>query len=95
MKIVVTGLGAHCALGENIKTLWNAIEQGKSGIAPINRFSVALNLLCTLLTDAHRTGVSHSGVALAPLVPLRVAQNMQRHRSGLPLQNLKITSKQE
>jgi 3-oxoacyl-[acyl-carrier-protein] synthase II len=40
MKIVVTGLGAHCALGENIKTLWNAIEQGKSGIVPINRFNV-------------------------------------------------------
>ena len=40
MKIVVTGLGAHCALGENIKTLWDAIEQGHSGIAPINRFNV-------------------------------------------------------
>ncbi len=39
MKIVITGLGAHCALGENIKTLWHAIEQGKSGIAPINRFN--------------------------------------------------------
>lgn len=40
MKIVVTGLGAHCALGENIGTLWHAIEQGGSGIAPINRFNV-------------------------------------------------------
>lgn len=40
MKIVVTGLGAHCALGENIETLWDAIEQGHSGIAPINRFNV-------------------------------------------------------
>ena len=40
MKIVVTGLGAHCALGENIETLWHAIEQGNSGIAPINRFNV-------------------------------------------------------
>lgn len=40
MKIVVTGLGAHCALGENIKTLWKAIEQGNSGIALINRFNV-------------------------------------------------------
>ena len=40
MKIVVTGLGAHCALGENIKTLWDAIEQGHSGIVPINRFNV-------------------------------------------------------
>ena len=40
MKIVVTGLGARCALGENIETLWHAIEQGSSGIAPINRFNV-------------------------------------------------------
>ena len=40
MKIVVTGLGAHCALGENIEKLWNAIEQGDSGIAPINRFNI-------------------------------------------------------
>lgn len=40
MKVVVTGLGAHCALGKNIEILWHAIEQGKSGIAPINRFEV-------------------------------------------------------
>ena len=40
MKVVVTGLGSHCALGENIEILWHAIEQGKSGIAPINRFNV-------------------------------------------------------
>ena len=42
MKVLVTGLGAHCALGDNIETLWAAIEQGKSGISPItNRFNVA------------------------------------------------------
>ncbi|MYA70458.1 hypothetical protein F4009_24810 [Candidatus Poribacteria bacterium] len=40
MKIVVTGLGVCCALGENIETLWHAIKQGSSGIAPINRFNV-------------------------------------------------------
>ena len=31
MKIGITGLGARCALGENAKTLWDAIEQGHSG----------------------------------------------------------------
>ena len=41
MKVVITGLGAHCALGENTQTLWKAIEQGNSGIAPIKRFDVA------------------------------------------------------
>ena len=40
MKIVVTGLGARCALGENIEILWKAIEQGENGIVPINRFNV-------------------------------------------------------
>ena len=41
MKVVITGFGACCALGENTKSLWNAIEQGHSGIAPIKRFDVA------------------------------------------------------
>ena len=40
MTVVVTGLGAHCALGENTEALWKAIEKGHSGIAAINRFSV-------------------------------------------------------
>ena len=40
MKVVVTGLGAHCALGENTETLWQAIKRGDSGISPINRFDV-------------------------------------------------------
>ena len=41
MKVVVTGLGARCALGENTETIWKAIEQGHCGIAPIDRFNVA------------------------------------------------------
>ena len=41
MRVLATGLGARCALGENTETLWEAIEQGDNGIAPINRFSVA------------------------------------------------------
>ena len=41
MKVVVTGLGALCALGENVETLWAAIERGDSGIAPIRRFDIA------------------------------------------------------
>ena len=46
MKVVVTGIGAHCALSENIETLWKAIEQGDNGIAPINPFNVnAFSLL--------------------------------------------------
>jgi len=41
VKVVVTGLGALCALGENVEKLWAAVERGDSGIAPIRRFDIA------------------------------------------------------
>ena len=41
MRVVVTGLGALSALGENIEALWAAVERGENGIAPIRRFDVA------------------------------------------------------
>ena len=42
MKILVTGLGVYCSLGDNVETFWAAIEEGKSGISPItNRFNIA------------------------------------------------------
>ena len=40
MKVVISGMGAHCALGGSINELWEGIEQGNSGIGPINRFDV-------------------------------------------------------
>ncbi len=42
MKVVITGLGAYCALGSCVKELWDAIEEGKCGIGPIKRFDTAL-----------------------------------------------------
>ncbi|MEO7367006.1 MAG: beta-ketoacyl-[acyl-carrier-protein] synthase family protein [Gemmatimonadaceae bacterium] len=36
--VVITGLGAVCALGEDCNTLWTAIVERRSGIAPIERF---------------------------------------------------------
>jgi 3-oxoacyl-[acyl-carrier-protein] synthase II len=36
--VVITGLGAVCALGEDCAALWNAIVERRSGIAPIRRF---------------------------------------------------------
>jgi 3-oxoacyl-[acyl-carrier-protein] synthase II len=41
MKVVITGMGAHCALGSCVKELWDGIEQGISGILPITRFDVS------------------------------------------------------
>jgi 3-oxoacyl-[acyl-carrier-protein] synthase II len=40
MKVVITGIGANCALGSSIKELWDGIKQGSSGIGPIKRFDV-------------------------------------------------------
>ncbi|TLX78370.1 hypothetical protein E9993_01440 [Labilibacter sediminis] len=40
MKVVISGIGAHCALGSSTKELWDNIQQGKSGIRPITRFDV-------------------------------------------------------
>lgn len=42
MKVVVTGMGIHCALGNSVQELWNGIEQGNSGIRPIKRFDVSM-----------------------------------------------------
>lgn len=36
--IVITGLGAVCALGNDCEELWAAIECGRGGITPIRRF---------------------------------------------------------
>ncbi len=36
--IVVTGLGAVCALGEDCGELWSAVAEGRSGITTIRRF---------------------------------------------------------
>jgi 3-oxoacyl-[acyl-carrier-protein] synthase II len=37
--VVVTGLGAVSALGEDCDALWAAVEEGRCGIGPIRRFS--------------------------------------------------------
>jgi 3-oxoacyl-[acyl-carrier-protein] synthase II len=40
MNVLITGMGAHCALGSSTKELWDGIKKGKSGIGPIKRFDV-------------------------------------------------------
>src|SRR5262245_30169369 len=34
-RVVITGVGAISALGRNAKEFWSALEQGRSGIGPI------------------------------------------------------------
>ena len=40
-RVVVTGLGIISPVGSTIKSAWDAIVAGESGIAPITRFDVS------------------------------------------------------
>jgi len=40
-RVVVTGLGIVSPLGSTVKSAWDAILEGKSGIGPIKRFDVS------------------------------------------------------
>jgi 3-oxoacyl-[acyl-carrier-protein] synthase II len=42
MKIVISGMGIQCALGNSLQELWDGVEQGKSGISLIKRFDVSI-----------------------------------------------------
>lgn len=37
-RVVVTGTGAICAVGNTVPQIWDAVVAGKSGIAPMTRF---------------------------------------------------------
>jgi nodulation protein E len=40
-RVVVTGLGVICALGHNTSETWNAVSEGRSGIAPIRSIDLS------------------------------------------------------
>ena len=40
-RVAVTGLGVICALGNNTSETWNAVCEGRSGIAPIHSMDVS------------------------------------------------------
>lgn len=40
-RIVVTGMGLVCPLGNSVATSWDAICQGRSGIGPVTEFDVS------------------------------------------------------
>ena len=37
-RVVITGMGAVCCLGADVKTFWDALVEGRYGIRPITRF---------------------------------------------------------
>ena len=40
MRVLITGIGARCSLGEDCVALWDGISRGESGISAITRFDV-------------------------------------------------------
>ena len=40
MRVLITGIGARCSLGEDRVSLWDGISRGESGISAITRFDV-------------------------------------------------------
>lgn len=81
--VVITGLGAVSALGEDCPGLWKAVEQGRSGISDITRFSTAgfrvhTGALVHNAADASLTGPALSG-ALCRRFAETAAREALRH----------------
>lgn len=79
LPIAITGMGAVSALGAGTSALWAAIEEGRDGIRPIERFStegfsVALggmvpgadagDLCVAFATAAAREALAHAGLSI-------------------------------
>jgi 3-oxoacyl-[acyl-carrier-protein] synthase II len=41
VRVLVTGMGIQCALGDDTQSLWSAVSKGECGIKPISRFDVS------------------------------------------------------
>ncbi len=40
-RVVITGIGAICSLGNNVEDIWQKVINGKSGIGEITHFNTA------------------------------------------------------
>ena len=40
-RVVITGLGVISPIGNDVNALWNSIEEGVCGIAPITHFDTS------------------------------------------------------
>lgn len=45
-RVVVTGLGAVTPIGNNVKDMWESVEAGKCGIAPITNYDTTGRKVC-------------------------------------------------
>lgn len=49
-RVVITGLGTICPVGNDLKTTWQNLLDGKSGLGPITQFD-ASNQTCTIAAE--------------------------------------------
>ena len=87
-RVVVTGLGVVCPVGNTVDEAWQNIVAGRSGIAPIERFDAS--------TFACRFAGEVKGFDVAAYLPPKEARHMdlfihfglaaglQAWRRGLP-----------
>ncbi len=40
-RVVVTGLGAICAVGNDVPSVWQAMKEGKSGVGRLTTFDAS------------------------------------------------------
>ena len=40
-RVVITGIGAVTPIGNNVDTMWQAVQAGKCGVAPITKYDAS------------------------------------------------------
>lgn len=71
-RIAITGIGAICALGGDVPTIWSALQAGTSGIGPIRGIPTA-RISASIAAEAIFDGAAHFDGRRLPLLD-RTAQ---------------------
>lgn len=69
-RVVVTGLGAVCPIGNDVETLWKNALDGKSGVAPVSRFDASA-FGCQIAAEVKDFDIS-------PYMPVKEARRFDR-----------------
>ena len=69
-RVVVTGLGAVCPIGNDVETLWKNALDGKSGVGPVSRFDASA-FGCQIAAEVKDFDIS-------PYMPVKEARRFDR-----------------
>ena len=69
-RVVVTGLGAVCPIGNDVQTIWENALKGTSGVGPVTRFD-ASQFGCQIAAEVKDFDVS-------PYMPIKEARRFDR-----------------